>query len=194
MREAQKSRKTKETEIFIILNIDGQGNYKIDTGIPFFDHMLELFTKHGLFDLEIKAQGDTEVDFHHTVEDIGIVLGETFKTALGDKKGIRRYGSFTLPMDEAIATTSIDLSGRPFLAFRANLTKEKVGEFDAELIEEFFKAFSTHAMLTMHIHQEYGTNLHHKLEAIFKSFAKALDHATQLDIRQKNIPSTKGVL
>lgn len=194
MRTSEKKRKTKETDIFIKLNIDGGGNYNISTGIPFFDHMLELFTKHGLFDLEIKAKGDTEVDLHHTVEDVGIVLGEVFKEALGDKKGIRRYGSFTLPMDEAIATAYIDISGRPFLAFRSNLKKEKAGTFDSELVEEFFRAFATHAMLTLHIHQEHGTNLHHQIEAIFKSFARALDHASQLDARRQDIPSTKGVI
>lgn len=194
MRTAEKKRTTKETDIYVKLNIDGSGQYNISTGIPFFNHMLELFTKHGLFDLEIKAKGDTEVDLHHTVEDVGIVLGEVFKEALGDKKGIRRYGSFTLPMDEATATTSIDISGRPFFAFRSNMKKEKTGNFDSELVEEFFKAFATHAMLTLHIHQEYGTNLHHQIEAIFKSFARALDHATQLDARRQDIPSTKGVI
>lgn len=194
MRSAEKKRKTKETEVYVNLKIDGSGKYSIATGIPFFDHMLELFTKHGLFDLEIKAQGDTQVDLHHTVEDVGIVLGEALKEALGDKKGIRRYGSFTLPMDEAIATTSIDISGRPFLAFRSQIQKGRTGDFDAELVEEFFRAFSTHGMFTLHIHQEHGSNLHHQIEAIFKSFAKALDHATQLDSRQQDIPSTKGII
>jgi len=193
-RISEKERKTKETEIYIKLNIDGVGKYDIKTGIAFFDHMLELFTKHGFFDLEIKAKGDLEVDGHHVVEDIGIVLGQAVKEALGDNKGIRRYGSFTLPMDSTIATVSIDISGRPTLVFKAPFGQEKAGDFEAELVEEFFKSFSSNAMQTIHVHQDYGDNLHHKIEAIFKAFARALDNATQYDERQKEIPSTKGVI
>ncbi len=194
MRKAERTRKTNETEIKLNLNIDGNGQYKIKTGIPFFDHMLELFAKHGFFDLQIEAKGDTEVDFHHTVEDVGIVLGQAFREALGDMKGIVRYGNATIPMDEAIAITSIDISGRPALVFKNKFDKEKTGGFDAELVEEFLKAFVNNAMIALHIDQKEGTNLHHKIEAVFKSLARALDEATKIDPRQKSVPSTKGVL
>ena len=194
MRKAVKTRKTTETEIELSLNIDGSGQYKINTGVPFFDHMLELFAKHGFFDLKIEAKGDTEIDFHHTVEDVGIVLGQAFREALGEMRGIVRYGSAATPMDEAIAATSVDISGRPALVFKNKFDKEKTGGFDAELVEEFFKAFVNNAMIALHISQEEGTNLHHKIEAVFKSFACALDEATKLDPRQKSIPSTKGTL
>lgn len=194
MRTAEKKRKTKETEIVISLELDGSGKHSIQTGVPFFDHMLSLFAQHGLFDLNIEAKGDIQIDYHHTVEDVGIVLGEVFKQALGDKKGIVRYGFFTLPMDEALATAIIDISGRPHLSYSSQIPSGKVGDFDAELIEEFFKAFSNAAGITLHIQQNSGSNIHHQAEAIFKSFGRALDIATKIDQRVQGVPSTKGVL
>ena len=194
MRIAETVRTTKETDITLKLNIDGVGVFSGATGVPFLDHMLTLFAKHGLFDLEIKATGDVHIDDHHTVEDIGIVLGETFRKALGDKKGIRRYGFFILPMDEVLATAAVDISERAYLSFDGDLTAGKIGNFDAELVEEFFRAFAHNARVTLHIKQEKGNNLHHQAEAIFKACARAMDVATSIDARVQGVPSTKGVL
>jgi len=194
MRTAQKARKTKETQITLKLNLDGRGRADIQTGLPFFDHMLELFTKHGNFDLQITAKGDLAVDGHHTVEDVGLVLGETFRQALSDKSGINRYGFFVLPMDEALAECALDISGRPFLSFQAKFRKAKLGKFDSELIEEFWRAFVTQAGITAHMHLLSGANLHHQAEALFKCMARALRMAVARDPLVKGIPSTKGIL
>ncbi len=193
-RHAKVARKTTETSIRIRLEVDGKGTDDLRTPVPFLTHMLDLFARHGLFDLAIQAEGDTEVDFHHTVEDIAICLGKAFDKALGDKEGIRRYGFASIPMDEALAQVSVDLSGRPYLVFQADLPKEKVGKFDLELAEEFFRAFANHLRATLHINLLYGENLHHMIEAIFKAAGRALDQATSLDRRNPGIPSTKGTL
>tara|TARA_Y100001970_G_C14135557_1_gene804072 strand:+ start:304 stop:891 length:588 start_codon:yes stop_codon:yes gene_type:complete len=187
-------RKTSEVDVSVELNIDGKGLYNIDTGIPFFDHMLEQLSKHGLFDLNIKASGDTEIDFHHTVEDVGIALGEAFNEALGDKKSIKRYGSFSVPFDETLSSSDIDLSGRPFFIFDVDLNNGKVGEFDIELTKEFFQSFTNNIKANIHINTKYGSNNHHIIESIFKSVARSLDIATQIDSRSDSIPSTKGNL
>ena len=187
-------RHTKETKIFLEINIDGKGSYDITTGIPFLDHMLELFTKHGLFDLKITATGDTDVDDHHTVEDIGMCLGEAINNALGDKIGIRRYGSFLLPMDEALAEVAIDLSGRPFVVFNTEWKQEKIKTFDTSLVEEFWRGFGTRALANLHINVKSGKDAHHVCEAIFKATARALDEASSIDSRRSDIPSTKGTL
>lgn len=195
MRSAQIERKTAETDISLTLNVDGTGVYEIDTGIPFFDHMLNLFTKHGLFDLTLKCKGDIEVDYHHTVEDTGIALGQAFAKALGDKAGIRRYASKILPMDEALMLTAIDISGRPFLAYDVSFMAMYAGNFDAQLAEEFLRAFAMSAGITMHVKMLAGVNTHHILECIFKCLAVAMDEATQTDERKGGaVPSTKGVL
>ena len=193
-REGSRRRKTKETDIEIEINLDGAGRYEINTGVPFMDHMLAQVARHGLFDMKVSAKGDTEIDGHHTVEDVGISLGEAVKQALGDGKGIRRFGAASVPLNEALSSVSLDVSGRPFLVYDIKLPRDKVGDFDAELAEEFFRAFVASAGITLHIRLISGTNLHHILESIFKSFARALDHATQMDERVKDIPSTKGVL
>ena len=187
-------RKTSEVDVSVELNLDGKGLYNIDTGIPFFDHMLEQLSKHGLFDLNIKASGDTEIDFHHTVEDVGIALGEAFNEALGDKKSIKRYGSFSVPFDETLSSSDIDLSGRPFFIFDVDLNNGKVGEFDIELTKEFFQSFTNNIKANIHINTKYGSNNHHIIESIFKSVARSLDIATQIDSRSDSIPSTKGNL
>jgi imidazoleglycerol-phosphate dehydratase len=187
-------RKTLETDIKINLNIDGSGKYNIKTPIPFLNHMLELFSKHGLFDLTIKADGDVAVDYHHTVEDIGICLGQAIKEALGKKESIKRYGDAIVPMDEASSQVSLDISGRPFLVFNSPALKGKVGNFDLELVEDFFQALANSCGISLHINVLYGRNHHHIVEAIFKAFARALDSATQTDERAAGIPSTKGVL
>ena len=194
MRQAKQKRETKETNILLELNLDGQGNSEIGTGIPFFDHMLTLFAKHANFDLKIAAQGDLAVDAHHTVEDVGIVLGEVFKQALGDKKSITRYGFFVLPMDESLAECALDISNRPFLQFNAKFAQDKSGEFAAELIEEFWRAFVTQAGITAHINLLSGTNMHHQAEAIFKGMARALRAAVKIDPSAPGVPSTKGIL
>lgn len=191
MRKDKLVRKTKETDIELSLNLDGTGKYDIKTGIGFFDHMLELFACHSGFDLTVKCKGDTQVDAHHSVEDIGIVLGKLINSCLGDKVGINRYSSFYVPMDESLARTVIDVSGRPFLVYK-NSPKDKVGEFDTELVEEFFRAVATYGMLTIHIELFYGTNTHHMIEAIFKSFARALSEAVK--ITSNKIPSSKGII
>jgi len=194
MRNAEIERKTGETEIKLSLNLDGKGIYSINTGIGFFNHMLELFSKHSLIDLDIKASGDLDVDCHHSVEDTGIALGLAIKDALGDKKSINRYGSFTVPMDESLVKTDLDLSGRPFLVFNVDFTKGTIGDMDAEAIEEFMMAICTNAGITLHINAMYGSNNHHMAEAVFKSFARALRNAVSIDSRTDGIPSTKGIL
>ncbi len=194
MRTAEMSRKTKETDINLTLNLDGKGNNNIDTGIGFFDHMLEGFSKHGFFDLDVKIDGDLRVDGHHTVEDCGIVLGEAIKKALGDKAGIRRYGHFTLPMDEVLVLCAVDLCGRPYLNFNYEFKAPMVGDFDTELVHEFFYAVSYSAGMNLHIKVLDGGNAHHVIEAMFKAFAKALDMATGLDVRNSGVLSTKGTL
>lgn len=187
-------RKTKETDISLILNLDGTGKSSIDTGIGFFNHMLEGFARHGFFDLKIKVKGDLEVDGHHTVEDIGIVLGQAIREALGSKAGIKRYGSFILPMDDALALCAIDLCGRPYFNFDCDFTSEKVGELDTELVREFFYALSYSAGMNLHIKMLSGINNHHMIEAIFKAFAKVLDEAVKKDERITDVLSTKGSL
>ena len=194
IRESIVERKTNEVEVYVKINIDGEGKYKIDTGIPFFNHMLEQLAKHGLFDIEISATGDTEIDFHHTVEDVGIALGEAFNQALGDKKGINRYGFSSIPFDETLSSSSLDLSGRPFFIFKVEMPSTKVGEFDVELTREFFQSFTNNLKANIHIETKYGTNNHHIIESIFKSIAKSLDVATTYDSRSNSIPSTKGNL
>ncbi len=193
-RKAQISRETRETQIQLSLNLDGNGNSNIHTGIGFLDHMLELFAKHGFFDLEVKAKGDLHVDAHHTTEDVGICLGQAFHQAVGDKTGMIRFGNFTVPMYEALARVDLDICGRPFLYYKTPLEFGKVGEFDIELTEEFFHGFVNHSGTTLHINVPYGTNQHHIIEAIFKAVAKALDIATHMDNRITGVLSTKGSL
>lgn len=194
-REASIERSTSETSIRLQLQVDGSGISKITTGIPFFDHMLTLFAKHGLFDMELMAKGDIGVDFHHTVEDVGITLGKVFTKALGDKAGIRRYGFSYVPMDESLARVVVDLSARPFLAYAVPGGIEPIGgNFSFQLVEEFLRAFSVNAGITMHVDILAGRDPHHMAEAIFKALARALDEATLLDPRVKGVPSTKGVL
>lgn len=187
-------RKTGETDIAVELSLDGQGQAKIATGIGFFDHMLNLWARHGLFDLSVKAEGDLEVDGHHTVEDTGIVLGTAIKEALGDKKGIKRYGTAFVPMDEALAFVSLDISGRPYLVFDAALPFGSIGGFQAELVEEFLRALAVQAGLTLHVRVLYGNNAHHMVEAIFKALGRALSEASTKDDRIVGVMSTKGVL
>ena len=193
-RSATIERATKETSIRLTLNLDGSGQHEIDSPVPFFNHMLSAVARHGFFDLSVKASGDIEIDAHHTVEDIGIVLGEAFKKALGDKVGVRRFGRATMPMHEALASVVIDFSGRPFLVFNVDLPKAKVGEFDTELVEEFFVAFCNHSGANIHVNLAYGDNLHHIIEGIFKAFGRALDEATGIDPRIEGVLSTKGTL
>lgn len=193
-RKATVNRKTGETNINATLGIDGSGIYEINTGIGFFDHMLAGFAKHGLFDLVLKAQGDLDVDSHHTVEDVGIVIGTAIREALGDKKGIKRYGSCLLPMDEALMMCAVDLSGRPYFVYDVNTSVDKLGEMDVETAKEFFYAISYSAGMNLHIRMISGDNNHHILEAMFKSFAKALDMATQIDERIQGVLSTKGTI
>jgi len=194
-RSASKHRKTAETDINLSLTIDGTGTSSVDTGVAFLDHMLTLFAKHGLFDLKVKAKGDIEVDYHHTVEDTGIVLGTCFKEALGDKAGITRYGWSLLPMDETLARVAVDLSGRPFLHYDTPERVETIGSaFGFQLVEEFMRAFANTAMATVHIEILHGKDAHHMAEAIFKGLARALDAATRVDSRVSGVPSTKDVL
>ena len=193
-RTAQIHRKTGETDIQIALTIEGSGSSVISTRIPFFDHMLTLFARHGLFDLEVNAVGDIEVDFHHTVEDTGIALGQAFAKALGDKKGVRRYGWAYLPMDETLARVVLDFSGRPFLEHRVPSGVGSINGFPFQLVEEFMRAFSVHAGCNLHTEILYGRDAHHMAEALFKGLSKAADQACQLDPRVTGIPSTKGVL
>ena len=193
-RIASCKRKTKETDIELTINLDGHGKNQIDTGIPFFDHMLDGFSRHGMFDLNLRVKGDLIVDCHHTIEDTGIVLGTAIKEALGDKAGIRRYGSMILPMDETLVLCGIDLSGRPYLNFDGEFTAERLGDMDTEMAREFFYAVSYAAGMNLHIKVLDGTNNHHIMEAMFKAFAKALDQATQMDERIQGVLSTKGSL
>ena len=197
-RHAQIHRKTGETDILVKLAIDGHGGSRIDTGIPFFDHMLALFAKHALFDLDVRAEGDVQVDFHHTVEDVGIVLGQVIAKALGDKKGLVRYGNFHLPMDETLVRVALDFSGRPLLVWRApksiNLNRLKAGDFPAQLTVEFLRAFAQQAGLTLHVEVLYSDDTHHLVEGVFKGLARALEQAVRRDPRVKGIPSTKGML
>jgi imidazoleglycerol-phosphate dehydratase len=193
-RSASRQRETAETSISVDLVLDGSGDGDIDTGIPFFDHMLVLLAKHSLFDLTIKARGDLEVDFHHTVEDTGIVLGEALAAALATKKGIRRSGWARIPMDETLAQVAIDLSGRPFLKFRVPSDTGQIGSFDFGLVEEFSRALAMSSAMTLHVEVEYGKNNHHIAEAIFKALARALDMACQIDPRVTGVPSSKGKL
>ena len=194
-RQARVERKTKETEVAVQLNLDGTGASKVQTPIPFFSHMLEAWAKHGLMDLAVEASGDVEVDIHHTVEDVGIVLGQTLKQALGDKKGIVRFGTGTIPMDETLVSAAVDLSGRSFLVFNVPVTRGRVSNFDLDLLQEFFRAFAFNAEITLHVTMHYGHNLHHITEAVFKAVGRALAQATRHDPRIAGIlPSTKGTL
>ena len=194
MRVAEVSRKTSETDIQIRLNLDGTGKSSIRTGIGFFDHMLNSFARHGLFDLDVQVNGDLDVDCHHTIEDTGIVLGEAIKIAVGDKKGIKRFGYFILPMDESLVLASLDLSGRPYLNYQLPLTVERVGQMDTEMVKEFFYAISYSCGMNLHIKLLDGSNNHHMIEAAFKAFAKALDEAVSYDQRITDVLSTKGAL
>lgn len=193
-RRATVQRKTTETEVHVELCLDGQGHYGVQTGLPFFDHMLAQLARHGLFDVTIKAKGDLEVDAHHTIEDVGLALGEAFDRALGDRAGIRRYGHATVPMDDALGWVAVDLSGRPYLAYRAEKLTGKIGEFEAQLLKEFFRALATAMKANVHVGVPYGENPHHMAEATFKALGRALDQATALDPRAPGVPSTKGKL
>lgn len=193
-RVATLARKTKETDIQLKLGLDGSGQYGISTGVAFFDHMLESFTKHGLFDLELTAKGDIEVDLHHTVEDVGIALGQAFREALGSAVGIRRYGFFVLPMAEAKVEVALDVSNRPYLVYDVELSNDRVGEFDATLAEDFAYAFAQNAGLDLHIVKQYGRSPHHVIEAVFKGLARALREAVAIDPRESGLPTVKGAL
>jgi len=188
------TRKTKETKISVELGLDGSGVYQVSTGIPFFDHMLESFAKHGLFDLQLAAEGEVAVDFHHTVEDVGIALGQAFREALGSAAGIRRYGSFVLPMAEAKVEVAIDVSNRPYVVYQVDLANSMIRDFDASLVEDFVRAFSQNAGLDLHINRSYGESPHHVAEAIFKGMARALRIAVEIDPRQQGLPTVKGAL
>lgn len=193
-RKTTLARKTRETDIQLELNLDGSGQYEIATGIAFFDHMLESFTKHGAFDLRLRATGDLDVDLHHTVEDVGIAIGQAIRQALGDAHGIRRYGYFVLPMAESRVDVAVDVSNRPYLVYRVELTNDRVGNFDVALVEDFAQALAQHAGLDLHIELRYGRSPHHAVEAIFKGLARALRAAVELDPRTPGVPSVKGVL
>jgi len=194
-RQARVERKTKETEIALQLNLDGTGASKVQTPIPFFSHMLEAWSKHGLMDLAVEASGDVDVDIHHTVEDVGIVLGQALRQAVGDKRGIVRYGTAFVPMDEALVQASVDLSGRPFLVFNVPVTRTRVSNFDLDMLQEFFRALAFNAEITLHVTMHYGHNLHHITEAVFKAVGRSLAEATRLNPRIAGVlPSTKGTL
>ena len=194
-RQARVERKTKETDITLHLDVDGTGASKVATPIPFFSHMLEAWSKHGLMDLTVEATGDVEVDIHHTVEDVGIVLGQELRQAIGDNRGIVRYGTAFVPMDEALVAASVDLSGRPFLVFNVPVARTRVSNFDLDMLQEFFRAFAFNAEITLHVTMHYGHNLHHIAEAVFKAVGRALAEATRLNPRIAGIlPSTKGAL
>jgi imidazoleglycerol-phosphate dehydratase len=194
MRNATIRRKTAETEISVTIRLDGKGEGRIDTAIPFLDHMLDLFARHGLTDLDIRGRGDTGIDDHHLVEDVGICLGQAVRKALGERKGIGRYGSAVVPMDESLCRVVMDLSGRPYLVWLAELGEGRIGGFDPSLLKEFFKAFSDHSGITLHVNLIYGTNGHHMAEAIFKAFARAFREAVAIDERIEGVLSTKGSL
>lgn len=193
-RTAKVSRKTKETDITVELEIDGAGQASIQTGMPFFNHMLDSFSRHGFFNIQIAAKGDLEVDFHHTVEDVGLALGQAFKDALGDKHGIRRFGEASCPLDEALAEVVVDLSGRPYLYYNVKIRPGRVGDFDTDLPHEFYAAFANQLGMNLHIDVPRGENPHHIIEACFKAFARAMDTATQVDPRVQGVLSTKGSL
>jgi imidazoleglycerol-phosphate dehydratase len=193
-RTAKIERKTKETDISVLLELDGSGKAEIETGMPFLNHMLDSFSRHGLFDINVKAKGDIEVDYHHTVEDVGLALGQAFKDALGDKHGIRRFGEASCPLDETLARVVVDLSGRPYLSYNVKIRPGRVGNFDTDLPHEFFAAFANQLGMNLHIDVPRGENPHHIIEACFKAFARAMDVATQLDPRIEGILSTKGSL
>jgi len=193
-RRAVIERKTRETEIRLALALDGTGQYSVDTGVPFFDHMLESFAKHALFDLELRARGDLAVDAHHTVEDVGIVLGQALRRALGSAAGIRRYGFFLLPMAEAKVEVAVDVSNRPYLVYKLELANDRVGSFDVALVEDFLYAFAQNAGLDLHVEKRYGRSPHHVVEAVFKGLARALRQAVELDPRGAGVPSVKGAL
>ncbi len=195
MRKASIKRKTKETDISLDLNLDGKGSYSINTSIPFLDHMLSLMCKHGLFDMKLKAKGDIDIDDHHTVEDIGIALGKALKQSLGEMKGISRYGQASVPMDEALASVSLDISGRPYLVYKVEFPKKaKIKNFDPDLVEDFLQAFASNGSITLHVNVPYGRNVHHIIEAVFKALGRAIKDAVSLNPRMKGIPSTKGKL
>ena len=194
MRQAEVSRNTKETQIRVELNLDGSGVSKLDTGLPFLDHMLDQVARHGVFDLDIAAKGDLQIDAHHTVEDIGITLGQAFAKAVGDKQGVRRYGHAYVPLDEALTRVVVDLSGRPRLEFYIDFSRARIGEFDVDLIHEFFQGFINHAQVTLHIDNLRGDNAHHQAETAFKAFGRALRMAVEPDLRTQGVPSTKGSL
>ena len=195
MRTATISRKTTETAITCTVNLDGSGTFSIKTGVGFFDHMMEVFTRHSLIDIDLKAEGDLHIDFHHTVEDCGIALGQAVSQALGDRRGIRRYASCDLPMDETLTRVAIDVSGRPFLVFNCGYPRDKIGEFDTELVREWFQAFAMNSGITLHLENTIGGNAHHIAESSFKALARSLRDALEIDPRQKDrIPSTKGSL
>lgn len=194
MRQAEVARETKETGVVVRVNLDGSGKSDIETGVGFFDHMLTLIARHGLFDLTVSAKGDLDVDAHHTVEDVGICLGKAFAQAIGTAEGLARFGHAVAPMDEALAEVAVDFSGRPFLGFQADLPRERVGEFDVELTKEFFRAFAMNGRCTLHIVLRYGGNAHHCIEGMFKAFARALAGGVALDPRVEGVPSTKGLL
>ncbi len=194
VRSARIARRTNETDIALQFSVDGTGQADLQTDVPFLNHMLDLFTKHGKFDLKLQANGDIEIDDHHTVEDIGIVLGQALREALGDKKGIKRYASVFVPMDEALAQVIIDISNRPHLEYRAEYPSNIVGNFNVELVHEFLWKFALEARVTLHVIVHYGRNTHHMIEAVFKAFGRALDEATLIDPRVEGVPSTKGVL
>lgn len=193
-RKAELHRKTAETDIKLRVNLDGKGTYQISTGVPFLNHMLELLARHGFFDLTVQAKGDVDIDDHHTVEDVGLALGQGLREALGDKKGIRRFGEATVPLDEALVSCVVDLSGRPFLAYNLKIRQEKVGNFATELIHDFFLALTNQLGMNLHFNMVQGRNPHHIIEASFKAFARALSSAVQYDSRVKGVLSTKGSL
>ena len=193
-REAQVSRDTLETQIRVTLNLDGTGRATIATQVPFLDHMLDQVARHGMFDIEIEARGDLHIDAHHTVEDVGITLGQAFARAVGDKKGVRRYGHAYVPLDEALSRVVVDLSGRPGLEFTIDFVRARIGEFDVDLVHEFFQGFVNHAQVTLHVENLRGANAHHQAETAFKAFGRALRMAVELDPRATGVPSTKGTL
>lgn len=194
MRRAKVERRTKETDISIGVNLDGAGVYQVNTPFPFMDHMLSAFSKHGFFDLDVRAEGDTEIDDHHTMEDIGIVLGEVLEKAVGKKEGICRFGNAVIPLDEALAQVTVDLSGRPYLVYEVRLPRKKIKDFDVEMVEHFFRSLVDQSRMNLHIRLISGKDPHHILEAVFKGFGRALDQATQIDPRVKGVTSTKGKL
>jgi imidazoleglycerol-phosphate dehydratase len=193
-RQAQVTRNTKETQISVTLDLDGAGQGKFDTGVPFLDHMLDQVARHGVFDIDIQARGDLHIDAHHTVEDIGITLGQAFAKAVGDKQGVRRYGHAYVPLDEALSRVVVDLSGRPGLVCNIEFVRARIGEFDVDLVHEFFQGFINHALVTLHVDNLRGDNAHHQAETVFKAFGRALRMAVEFDPRVQGVPSTKGSL